>query len=62
MDPHWRGWTVQKDVLRAPNGEYFTPGDILSLRWRLAQIAEYQLQQRLAECIEEQPLPAASTG
>jgi len=38
----WRGWSLQGDTLRSPEGEHFTPSDLRALRVMRGQIEVYQ--------------------
>jgi Phage protein len=64
FDPAWKGWRIRDGQLMSPEGWAVSPGDVLALPLMRAQIASYQLDQRLAkaelEALEEQPEPGAA--
>lgn len=37
-DPEWRGWRFRDGLLHSPEGYWFTPGDLYSIRFLKGQI------------------------
>lgn len=52
----WRGWSIIGDELVSPEGWRFTPGDVRSVPFLVAQVKAYQARERThlqADWIEE---------
>ncbi|MEX2122367.1 MAG: DUF3653 domain-containing protein [Woeseia sp.] len=46
IDLKWAHWRLKGGLLVSPDGQQFTPGDVMSIQWLRMQIQSYQRDQR----------------
>ncbi|MEX2125806.1 MAG: DUF3653 domain-containing protein [Woeseia sp.] len=46
VDLKWAHWRMKEGLLVSPDGQTFTPGDVMSIAWLRMQIQSYQRDQR----------------
>lgn len=59
LDAAWKGWKLRNGKLVSREGWEASPGDVLSIPLLHAQVQAYQSKERVANAMEEQPLPDA---
>ena len=47
VDRDWTGWALKDGLLVAPNGDRFSPGEVMSMTYWRALAHSYQAEQRL---------------
>ena len=47
VDPDWTGWALKQGLLIAPNGDRFSPGEVMAMTYWRALAHSYQVEQKL---------------
>ena len=65
VDKDWTGWALKDGLLVAPNGDRFSPGEVMSMTYWRALARSYQIEQRLprqADWVADAWVPAPATS
>ena len=65
VDDAWDGWSIKKELLIAPNGDRFAPGEVMAMQFWRSLARTYQAEQRLprqADWVEGTWVPASAVS